>query len=50
MSWTRRRILAAVVLYAIYAQRLYQYLLSATTPPFDDKRPVNLVPLQTIHG
>ncbi|MBX6371410.1 MAG: VanZ family protein [Acidothermus sp.] len=49
MTWTRCRIAAAVMLYAVYVQQLYQYLLTPTLPLLDHKRPMNLVPFRTIH-
>lgn len=50
MSWTRRRIAVAVVLYALYAQRLYQYLLEPVVHFRGETRPLNLVPFKTIYG
>lgn len=50
MRWTHRRIAVAVVLYALYAQQLYQYLLEPVVHFRSETRPVNFVPFKTIYG
>lgn len=48
MEWTWRRVCLLILLGMIYAQRLYQYLLSTAAAPYGNERPVNIVPLRTI--